>query len=181
MATQLKSAALAALLLAIAGCTEETVDGDTIKVKFQFWVPASIFAVGSLGAVAGYAFRKQAKPGWVVMVVIGSLAVLIVAPGMLLDEVVVTRDRFSLSTGFWFYQTQHEIEFANLRSMRVTRFESIWRGGQKYVRYTLHCKLSNGPEAEIAVSDLMEHGGLARIVNGARRLGIPVDDSQFDC
>lgn len=171
---------LAALILALAaglaaGCTQETRDGDTTVVSFEPWVGAAGLLAGVAAVPVGLLVRRwRAGLGWG-LVVVGPLLAVLVAPGVFMDKVTVSPERFRLETGLWFDRTIREARYADVVHMALTAEERVGRRGRS-VSYTLECRTRSGGVVAVPVGDLMKRGGLDRIVEMARLQGVPVED-----
>ena len=74
-----------------------------------------VWTVLLAATVVGFVVRRRvARLGWV-MLIMGPLLALVMAPGFLLDYVRVDRQGFDARYGFWFAPRVFHIKFADLR------------------------------------------------------------------
>lgn len=168
-------APLAAVALLTAGCVTESRDGDTTVVAFAPWV-GLLAILGGLAAVPVGLLARRWKPflGWA-LVVLGPVGLVVLAPGLFLDRVTVSPEKFTLWTGFWFSPTVHEVRYDGLSEVAITAEERTGRRGRKSVSYYLECRGKGGAQ-KVPVGDLMKEGGLKHILDMADRKDIPIVD-----
>jgi hypothetical protein len=156
MSNRSRSLLAAALLFAVAGCSERTVQGDEVIYKFAPWVAVAVVA-GSL-AVAGFGvfrFQRGERSRGVVLLVVALLFLVAIGPGMVLDQVALGPDRFYLNTGFWFAPNRHEVRLSDVARASV---EVEFRQGRygKKKSYYLNFDLKSGQKDRVPVGDLMK-------------------------
>ena len=171
-------AGAAALAWALSGCATEFHAGETTVFAFSRWVPVLFLVATALFVVAGLKLRrKRAVWGWTTTA--GGIAVaLLVGPGLFLERVTVTPDRFTLRTGFWFLPTRYDIAFGDVSRIELTAETKVEEGGRTSATEYLVCYRGEGDREKVPVGDLMRAGGAARILQAARAKGIPVTDTR---
>ncbi len=153
-------------LVFLTGCTEETVEGSKLTVKFATWVPIAVILGGIAAGVGGFFLKRyNTKYGWTLLV-LGPVMAVIVGPGMLKDHLIVDDDHFELETGFWFMPTKHSIRFDEIRSIEIKE-----EPNGKSTKVTMYCRKNNNEMVAVPVGDLMKQGALDRIVQRAKSKG----------
>lgn len=85
------------LLLACSGCIERRIDGDVTTYGYETWVVLAVGVGGIVAAPVGWALRKWiARLGYILMI-LGPLAAILVAPAMWTERVVVDANHFEHS------------------------------------------------------------------------------------
>lgn len=163
---------LAVVALMLSGCVEKTEEAGRSTYGFAGWVIALVIIGGLVSVPLGWVVRRLSERwGWVLMIV-GPIALVIVAPALFLDRVVVDNQHFEARYGFWFAPTTHDLTYADVRSMTVVAVPG--RRGQ--TKYELHCALRNGGETVVHVGDLVRYA-VPEILTRARAAGVPVQDA----
>ena len=164
------------LLLCLSGCVTETQSGDTSTFTFALWVSGSILLGGLAAMVGGWFLRTRSERwGWGLMIG-GLLAVAIFAPTMFSDKATVSPELFTLRTGFFFAPTRHEVRFADVARMDLTKEVKPGRRGRKDTSYYLNFHLKAGESRKVPIGDLMKNGALERVLVIAATQNIPVAD-----
>jgi len=153
----------------LTGCYEQTVRGDESVYRFAWWLGPVIITVGLLGVPVGWLLRQwNPKLGFVVMV-LAPILLIIVAPSMYSDRVVVDGRHFEARYGFWFSPSVHVVPFDDLTAIRYVAKEDH-RGR---VTYRIHCVHKTGSTTEVSAGDLVRNA-VPEILDRARVRGIIV-------
>lgn len=177
MPRSIQFAALAAfLLLGLGGCVREDVDGSTITVTNELWVPLVALLGGIAAAPAGWFLRqKSARFGWGLLIFC-PIIVLGIAPSLFLDRAVVDDTHFSLRTGIWGLTAVHEVKFADLSRIRLISEETTGRRGRKRTNYYLLCERKDGTSAKVPLGNKVAETAAPHLVERAKALNVPVVD-----
>lgn len=168
-----RAAVLLACMAAVSGCERVTQEGDATVYHYGIALPLLVFAGGILAFLIGFALLRTGRLVRIglVFLVLGPLMCVVMAPEMLFgDRITVSKEGFSMRTGFWWKPTVHEVRFAELSKIEVKERRS--RGVDK--EYDLVCLPKRGHYQVVPVSDLMKLGAEAQILQTARELGIEV-------
>ena len=159
----------------LSGCYKRVSENGNTTISFESWVPLLI-AVGGLFAVpiGLLLFTKKQKFWGIVLIILGPLAAIALAPGMFQDHVVVSKDHFFSRHGFWWSPITHEVKYDDLNRVHVTVEEKTGRRGRKSYSYFFECSFKNGKQERVPLGDLMKEA-LPDIVHGFREHGIRVD------
>lgn len=82
---------------------------------------------------------------------------------------------FSLRTGLWFTPTVHDVPFEALSQIDIVSEKRTGRGGEREEYYLL-CHRKTGGAEKVPVGDLMGQGAAAKILETAKRRGVPIVD-----
>jgi hypothetical protein len=127
--------------------------------KFPAWVPGITIAIAVLAVAAGVFFswrRHQWLPALIAFVV-AMFAGGIIAPGLVMDRVVLDDTKLEQTTGFWFSQTVKGFRLAEVESIRITIMKATGRKDRDYEVWI--AKLKNGRTREVDPGDLWENNG----------------------
>jgi hypothetical protein len=156
-------------ILFASGCYEQSVRGDQSVYGFAWWVGVGVI-VGSLIAVPlGWVIRRWSGRWSFVLIVMGPLLLVFVAPAMFLDKVVVDREHFEARYGFWFSPTRHNLRFDDMRELRYVET----RDRKNRVKYELHCVMKAGDTRVVHVGDLVQFA-VPEILERAKAKQVPV-------
>lgn len=163
-------------LVTASGCVTESTEGSTSKFSYELWIPLSIFFGGVVAAPAGWVLRSwSGRVGWGLLVG-GPLAALFFAPSMFLERVIVTENGFSSRGGIWGATVSHDVEFKEIRSVRLTSEQSTGRRGRKKTNYYMICEKSDGTSAKVALGNDVAEAAAVRILMILSERGIPIVD-----
>lgn len=166
-----RSAAL--FLLLLAGCVRETTEGTASTFRYELWVPISAFLGGLVAVPAGLALRhKSARYGWV-LIILGPLAVVFVAPSLMLDRVIVDDAGFHSRTGVWGMTSVHDVKLADAGSVRIIAETSTTKRG-KQTNYFFLCQLKSGGTVKFPVNNEVVKAAAPKILDRLRAHGVPV-------
>lgn len=160
------------VLLGLSGCVRESVEGTTHTYANELWVPLSLFFGGVAGAVGGWFLRKKTdRVAWA-MIIGGTLAVL-ASPATYLDRVIVSDSAMNVRVGLWVFSDPIEVEYENLRDVRLIVEESRGRRGRKNHSYFLMCSQKDGETVKIPVNNDVAEAAVQLFVDRISELGIP--------
>ena len=166
----------AILLLGLGGCVKEDVNGSTITVTNELWVPLASLVGGIAAAPAGWLLRKKsARFGWGLLIM-SPLVVFGIVPSLYLDRAVVDDDHFSLRTGIWGMTAVHDVKFADLNRIRLISEESTGRRGRKRTDYYLLCERKDGTTAKVPLGNKVAETAAPRLIERAQALNVPIVD-----
>jgi MFS family permease len=141
---------LAVLVCGVSGCAiNEDIAGETIRYTHAWSSIGATFGL-SLGLLVGGFFLARGTGrlsgyGWV-MLIIAAMLLVGVAPGMLIGEVTVTKDKLMANDCFvWFWQSPKTVEFADVSAINTEiRLRRGRRGRQEKTEYVVFVKKSGG-------------------------------------
>ncbi len=139
------------LICLVSGCYEHVTDGQKSLYQFAWWVGPLVIAGGILGIPIGWWIRKwNAKWGFVMMGM-APLLLVIVAPGMYTDRVLIDDEHFETRYGFWFDPSVHDIRFDNLREIRFVAVP----GSRGRTNHEMRCTTKKGETTVVHAGDLV--------------------------
>jgi hypothetical protein len=163
---------LAALSLCfLAGCYERVSHGNESIYRFVWWLGPVIIAAGLLGIPLGWLLRKWSPRWGFVLMVMGPVLLLIIAPAMYSDYVVIDDEHFEAQYGFWFAPSVHNLRFGDLREIRYVAVP----GSRGSTYYELRCLSKTGRETVVDAGDLVRNT-VPEILTRARARGVLVMD-----
>jgi hypothetical protein len=152
-----------------SGCYEKVVQGDESVYRFAGWVGIVVIAAGLVGIPAGWLLRRwSAKWGFVLMGM-SPLLLILIAPAMYSDRVVVGPDGFHARYGIWFSPRVHDVRFDTLKEIRRVGV----RNSKGRINYELHCVRKDGEVEAIAIGDLVVKA-VPEILSRAKARHVPV-------
>ncbi len=158
------------VLLLVAGCGRQP-QGDGAIYAVQWWVPWAVGFFGLLFVPLGLLIRRRTIYGWILMVV-GPLLALLIAPMVATDKVTVDKDRFQNVHGFWWSKDIETVYYKDVRQMTVREEVKQGRHGPEY-SYFLDCQMKNGPMITVPIGDLMKKAW-PELADNAVKKGVPV-------
>ena len=111
------------LLTAVSGCYDKSVNGDASVYKFESWVGIAVIAAGLMGMAIGFLLRKWSLRYTIVLMGMGPLLILIIAPTMYLDKTLVDANHFEGRYGLWFDPRRFNLSYDELRSIHYLEVE----------------------------------------------------------
>lgn len=147
-----RMAAMAVLVVcSLAGCIEQTTRGNESVYLFAWWVGPTLIVGGILGIPAGWFLRQWNQKLGVALLIIGPVLLLVFAPNIYNDRVLIDDEHFEARYGFWFSPSNHNIRFDDLNSIQYV--EVLGRRGRK--KYELHCHHKAGSTTIVSAGDLV--------------------------
>lgn len=153
----------------VSGCYDRADRGGQSVYQFAAWVGAAVIGVGLLLAVGGVVLIILKQRWGFLLPLFAAFLLIIVAPSMYTDFVVVDADHFEASYGFWFTPSVHNIKFAQLRELRHVAV----RDNKNRIKYEMHCKYMNGTVTVVHCGDLVKNA-VPEILSKARAKGVSV-------
>jgi hypothetical protein len=168
------AAVLCLSLLFFCGCTRRWEEAGTTHYAFETWAPISI-TLGCIASIpAGWLLRKRTERFGYMLLILGTIGLFILTPGMFLEHVTLNDQGFTTRVGFWFSPTVHNLKFSDIRSIALTSKTTGSRTGNK-TSYALECSLKNGQVESVGVGALIETAALD-ILRAATKQGIPIEN-----
>lgn len=167
--------------LAMSGCVSETTKGSAHIFGYELWVPIAVLLGGIVAVPAGWMLRTATERlGWVLMI-LGPVAALLIAPSLFVDCAVVDDTSYTNRSGIWGMTSYHEVKFADLNQIRVTEEEERGSRGRTTIKCYLNCDLKNGTTLKIPAdnNDVSEAASL-QFLKTAKERGIPIVDATQD-
>jgi len=159
---------LCLLLSVISGCTTRSEVGEKVMYTFAGWVGASVILGGLLLVPLGWALRRVTRYG-VIAMIMSPILLIIVAPAMYSDHVIIDNEHFEARYGFWFNPRQFNLRFAELREIRYVGVP----GSRGRINYQLECRDQQGQTHVVSAGDLVRHA-VAEVMARAAARGVPV-------
>lgn len=158
-------------MLGAGGCVEADESGETLVLRFAYWVlllpllgAAVMTALGVVAVKSGASVRKIVIP-----FALAAAAVGLFLPSMATDRVVVGSTEIRQTTGLWFARRPKGFRYADVHSVRIEQRTSkkglpndVW-----VVRY------KTGGVEDLDPGDLWEKGS-DRIIPRLREHGVDV-------
>lgn len=171
---RLRNCWLAALLLSLGGCVNETQDGEKTTFRFSLWVPLAVTGATIAATAIGAGVRKQNKRLGYVLLIGGPVALVTIAPGMFLDRVDIDRNELVVRTGFWFMPNIQRVDLRQVSVMEVVSEKRRTRRGTR-TDYKLVFHRPDGGNQTVSAGDLLKES-LPKIASLADELGIQIVD-----
>lgn len=165
---------LAALLLSLSGCVNETHEGDKTTFRFALWVPLAVTAAAIAATGIGAAVRKQNKRLGYVLLIGGPVALVAVAPGMFLDRVDIDPNELFVRTGFWFVPNEQRVDLRQVTQIEIVAEKRRTRRGTR-TDYKLVFHRRDGGSQTVSAGDLLKQS-LPKIESLANEQGIQIVD-----
>jgi hypothetical protein len=109
--------------------------------------------------------------GWM-MILVGCLFGLAIAPGLAAESLIVDAEHFEIRRAPWFWS--YNLRFDDIRSIDLTSKER-WTKRGKRIDYNLVCMLRSGEREFIPVGDLLSEA-LAQVFDHASAKNVVVTD-----
>jgi hypothetical protein len=139
------------VVVATAGCVQETRNGDSVKYTYELWVPLSILFGGAVGLVAGViGFTRSMNYSWVLCLL--GVGGLVAGPSMMCDYAVVDPQGFKIRTGIPFMASTQQVQFADVKSVRQIKKVTRGRRGRRTNTYYYVFDLADGTSIEVNIS-----------------------------
>ncbi|HWB01585.1 MAG TPA: hypothetical protein VG796_01090 [Verrucomicrobiales bacterium] len=141
--------------------------------KFPLWIPGIAIAVAVIAAAAGVFFwwkRSQWLPA-VILLAIAMFGGGIIAPGLLMDRVVLDDTKLQQTTGFWFSPTIKGFNLAGLKSIRIIKVKAMGRNDHDHDEWIATMK--SGRTGQLDPGDLWENNA-EDIIDRLKAKGIEV-------
>ena len=166
------SIGLAVSCLSASGCIAKTQDGDATVYHFEWWTWTACLAVGVALVGLGWMLRTRSFfKGWM-MIIVGCLFGLAIAPGLAVESLIVDAEHFEIRRAPWFWS--YNLRFDDIRSIDLTS-KQRWTKRGKRIDYNLVCIFRNGEREFVPVGDLLSEA-LAEVFDQAKAKNIAVTD-----
>jgi hypothetical protein len=170
-----KSGKCGALLLAaltlclVAGCYERVSRGNESLYRFVWWLGPVVIAGGILGVPIGWLLRKWTPKWGFVLMFIAPVLLVIVAPAMYSDRVLIDDEHFEVRYGFWFAPSVFDLRFEDLSEIRYV----VVHDARGRASYELHCLTNTGEVVVVHAGDLVRNT-VPEILARAKARGVRV-------
>ncbi len=162
---------VAFLGLILAGCSTRYVEGDHVTYRFNVFIVLGVGLLSAVALPAGWFLRRFSQRLGFVLMGVGFIVLVLVAPSMWTDRVQVDNDHFECNVGA-LGGSPHSIQFNDLKSIRWVEIETEGRG--RHMTYFLDCVRSSGSTERVPVGDLMKEA-LEEILTRVHDRGIPIE------
>jgi len=140
-------------LCLISGCYEHVSRGNQSLYRFAWWVGPMVIVGGILGVLIGWLLRKRSQTWGVLLMVMAPVLLVIVAPAMYSDHVLIDDEHFETRYGFWFSPAKHNLRFEDLREIRYVAVP----GSRGSTNHELHCIANTGQTSVVHAGDLVRN------------------------
>ena len=155
----------------LTGCYEHVSRGKESTYQAVWWLGPVIAVGGILGIPIGWCLRKGKLRSF--LLIMSPILLLLVAPAMYSDRVVIDDEHFEAGFGFWFNPSVHNVRFDDLREIRYVT-DSGWRRTKR----ELHCLTNAGHILVVPAGDLVIHT-VPEILARAKARGVRVVRQPF--
>lgn len=162
----------------IAGCFDQTIDGDKITMTCSPWV-AQVFIGLSVGAfVVAFVLRKRSIGVPIAFVGIGLFGFLVLLPAAQLDNIVLDDDHYERNGGFsYFSRVRDEIKFKETKQIEIIQVKKrARRGGTQISYYFVVTDKRGSKPRELPIGDMARYM-VSEIAERAREHGVEVFNS----
>jgi hypothetical protein len=129
----------------------------------------AVIAGAILGFPAGWILRRKSERWGFVLMGISPFLLIMVAPAIYSDRVVVDQNHFEANYGLWFSPTIHNIRFQDLREIRYVGVP----GRRGRMNYELRCTTTSGEQRVVHAGDLVKNT-VPEILERAKARGVAV-------
>jgi hypothetical protein len=155
----------------VAGCYERVAEGNTSTYRFAWWLGPAVIVGGIVGIPVGWYLRKTVpRWGWALMI-LGPCMIVLVAPAMYSDRVVIDDEHFEATYGFWFSPTTQNVKFQELSQIEFVGVP----GNRGRTNYELHCMSAARGMFVVPAGDLVRQT-VPEILSRAKAKGVVVLD-----
>ncbi len=166
-----RAALLAAMSLCfVTGCYEHVSRGNESIYGFAWWLGPMIIAVGVVGFPIGWlVYKNWSERLGFALLILAPVLLVVVAPAMYSDRVLIDEEHFEARYGFWFAPTTHNLRFDDLREIQYVAVRG--RRGRK--KYELHC-VSNAGDVSVVHAGNLVKNTVPEILARAQAKGVRV-------
>src|SRR5262245_32087417 len=137
------------------GVIEQTVHGDCTIYAFAGWLVALLLAVGVAAMILGlFLLRRFEYAPWY-LIVLGAVVLVIAAPGMYRERIIVYDDHFERHGGILWDFTVDGVRFDELQEIRYQSHQT--EGRRSHTQHDLVCLKKDASMRKVPVGDLMSH------------------------
>ena len=163
---------IAALCLSLTGCQTRAENNGQIVYEFAGWLRLLVPLAGVVVIPAGWLIRRSVQRiGWG-LICLGPVLLVIVAPAMFVDRVVVDELHFECRTGLWWSPSRYDVRFDDLRELQLVE-QTVGNRGRRRQEFSFYCVKKGGGQEVFVVSDLMMKA-VEEIMQHAKKRGVPV-------
>jgi len=156
-------------LVLIPGCYERVVDGQESIYRFAWWLGLLVIAGGLLGVPVGWLLRRWSRKWGFALMCMAPILLIIVAPAMYSDHVVVDDEHFEDRFGFWFHPSTTTVRFQDLREIHYVGVPD----NRGRINYELRCISKTGQTEVVPAGDLAKNA-VPEILSRAKARGVEV-------
>jgi hypothetical protein len=162
---------LAGFLLTFSGCLRETTQGDVQTFTYPWWVAVTIFLAGAATTWLGYVLLpKNDKPAYV-MLLVGPVVALAVAPSYFFYKVTVGPEELTARYGPFGVGTVQRVKYSELAEVKFTFTRS-----RRSTTYFLDCKKQDEDLVSLSLDIQGIKAAAPRFIQYVRAKNIPVVD-----
>ena len=170
---------LALVLIATGGCVHESDSGSTHVVKYEWWLPLSVFLGGAIAGPAGWLLRRSSERfGWGLLI-LGPLAAIGLAPSLFMESATLDDNTYKVRSGFWGMTASQDIELSKLKTVTITTEERRGRRGRKTKSNYLVCEFQDGTTTKLSANNDVTRAAASHFVDKISARGITVNDQQW--
>lgn len=163
-------------VFALAGCVQHTASDGVDTFGYEPWVPLAAAVAGIVAAPVGWVVRQHsARFGWGLLV-LSPIGVFLFAPSLWRDRVTVDDRGFHSRTGIWGLTAVHDVQFDDLRTLKIVSEKSRGRSGSR-INYYFMCERKSGEVVKVPVNNEVSRAGAALILQRVGDHGIPIVDT----
>jgi hypothetical protein len=161
------------ILVACAGCIQKTAKGDVSTYGFETWIVLCVAVGGALAVPVGWWLRKRNARFGYALLILGPLALILLAPAIWTDRVVVDSKHFERSSAMP-GSINESISFDDVLGLHY--HSAVERSGRRSNRkYYLDVTRKGGQVQTIALGTLFQ-AALEEILIRAAEKGIKVSE-----
>lgn len=157
------------VLCVILGCYEHESHGNQSVYQFAGWVAPTVIGGSILCIPIGWLLGKWSPKWGFVLMGMAPILLVMVAPSMYSDRVLIDDEHFEAIYGSWFSPSKHDVRFRDLREIRHVAV----RGSYGRTLYELHCIANTGQVTVVHAGDLVKNT-VPEILARAKARGVVV-------
>jgi hypothetical protein len=157
------------VLCLLCGCYERVVHGNQSIYRFAWWIGPLVIAAAFVALPLGWILRRWSKKYGFVLMALSPVALVIVAPAMYSDYVLIDDEHFEARYGFWFHPNEQKLRFQDLREVQYVPL----RDNRGRIKYELHCIAKSGQMTVVPAGDLVKNT-VPEILERARARGVVI-------
>jgi hypothetical protein len=166
----LRAAVVAALMLCVfSGCYEHISRGNESIYRFAWWVGPAVIGGGILAVPIGWLVRKRIPRWGFALMGMGPFLIILIAPAMYRDHVLIDDEHFEASYGVWFQPTVHLVRFDDLSEIHHVAV----RDRRGSINYEIHCLKKDGQTSVVHAGTLVKNT-VPELLARARAKGVRV-------
>ena len=159
MRTRISALLFLVLCVSLSGCVKRQESETGVVVSYQMWVGFAGVLGGIAASTAGWFMKNRGFRG-LVFLIVAVAGTVTFSPFGFVDHVTITNERLQSKLGFWCFPTTHDIAFADVASVTLSKKIKSGRRGRKETNYYLDFAKKNGTVESITASNaLVEEAG----------------------